>query len=371
MATVNERFRDAGISRAVDVRLYSNGVVRRMIALLHRVDAELAAELSRALQRLPADSFTVERLERLLGGVRELTRQIYAQVHADLQVEIRSLAQVEAPYQAELFRRVVPAEVQVRFPIVGIAFEQVYVAALSRPFQGRLLSGWAAQLEAGAMEVVRNTVRMGYIEGQTTQQIVRRLIGTRAKQYADGTLQRARREVTAVVHTALAHLSQTVRNEMQAANADILAATMWVSTLDARTSEMCRIRDRLKYTVIGHKPIGHNVQWLEGPGKIHWNCRSTSVPVLKSWRELGFDVGELPLGTRASMDGQVPADLTFGRWLSRQSAERQDQVMGKTRGRLMRAGKLKLPDFYDSQGRWLTLDQLKSREVAAFERAGI
>lgn len=371
MATVNERLRDAAISRAVDLRLYSNGVVRRMMALLHRVDAELAVELTRALERLPADSFTVERLERLLVSVREINRQLYARVHGELQSAMRGLAEVEAPYQLELFARIVPDVVQVQFPITGLAVEQVYVAALSRPFQGRLLADWAANLEAGTLEVVRNTVRLGYIEGQTTQQIVRRLIGTRANRYADGTLQRSRREVTAVVHTALAHLSQTVRNEMQAANADILAATMWLSTLDSRTSEMCRIRDHLKYTVTDHKPIGHRVPWLEGPGRIHWNCRSTSVPVVKSWRELGLDMDDLPVGTRASIDGQVPADLTFGRWLNRQSAARQDEVLGKVRGRLMRAGKLKLPDFYDAQGRWLTLDQLRERSADAFRRAGV
>ena len=36
---------------------------------------------------------------------------------------------------------------------------------------------------------------------------------------------------------------------------------------------------------------------------------------------------ELPAGTRASMDGQVPADQTFGQWIKRQSAARQDQVL--------------------------------------------
>lgn len=359
MSTVNERLRDAAISHAVDVRLYSNGVVRRMIALLTSVDAELASELMRALERLPVDSFTVERLEKLLAGVRRLNHALYEQVLTDLTEAMRDLAAVEAPYQTSLIPRALPSEVTL--PIVGITADQVAAAALKRPFQGRLLSGWAKQLEAGQLEIVRNTVRMGYVEGQTTQQIVRRLIGTRANRYADGTLQRSRREVTAVVHTALAHTSQTARNELQAANADVLAATMWLSTLDSRTSEMCRIRDHLKYTVEGHEPIGHRIPWLDGPGKIHWNCRSTSVPVVKSWRELGLDMDQLPVGTRASIDGQVPADLTFGEWLLRQSAKRQDEVLGVTRGRLMRSGKMKLPDFYDAQGRWLTLDQLRER----------
>lgn len=371
MATVNERLRDAAISRAIDLRLYSNGVVRRMMALLHRVDAELAVELTRVLERLPADSFTVERLERLLVSVREINRQLYVQVHGELQSAMRGLAEVEAPYQFELFSRVVPEPVQVRFPIVGLAVEQVYVAALSRPFQGRLLADWAANLEAGTLEVVRNTVRLGYIEGQTTQQIVRRLIGTRANRYADGTLQRSRREVTAVVHTALAHLSQTVRNEMYAANADLVHNIQWISTLDSRVTEICRIRADKLYTAVGHKPVGHRIPWLGGPGAAHFNCRSTSIPIIRSWRELGFASDELPVGTRASMDGQVPANVTFAEWLRAQSAERQDRVLGVTRGRLMRQGKLRLADFYTDTGRWLTLDELRAVSAEAFARAGI
>lgn len=692
MATVNERFRDRAIAHAIDTRMYSNGVVRRMASILSRAEKDLATELTRALERLPADSFTVERLEALIGTVRELNRQMHLQVAGQLQSSIRGLAEVEAPYQTELFRDVVPGIVQVQFPITGIAVEQVYAAAMSRPFQGRLLSGWAAKLEADTLEVVRNTIRLGYVEGQTTQQIVRRLIGTRANRYADGTLQRLRREVTAVVHTALAHTAQVARNEMTAANADILAAVQWVSTLDTRTSPQCRLRDSLKYTIDEHRPIGHRIPWLEGPGRIHWNCipagqrvrvpsairrayrrpykgdlivihtaagrdlactpkhpiltdrgwvaaefldlgdkviahlvgnwesvgdakdddvpsfiedvaesflvsrgviavevpvtapdfhgdgsgseiavvatdwslcvegdaalakdcgdpilidrgtatascvvgaggrvercvadlstsgggvssrdvratligahpihpselllgsaadvnagrletptdnicgdvlpfsdgvnsdsiavhadrarhieggdipatvrstagppqgavddatadarlfddirntesgvmesdavislsrrsfcghvynletesgwfvaegiithncRSASVPVVKSWRELGLNVDQLPPGTRASMDGQVAADLTFRDWLKRQSAERQDDILGPTRGRLMRSGKLDFPEFYDAQGRWLTLDQLRERNAAAFRRAGL
>ena len=74
----------------------------------------------------------------------------------------------------------------------------------------------------------------------------------------------------------------------------------WVSTLDARTTEICRIRDGLKYAVGTHKPIGHLVPWLGGPGRAHWQCRSASVPVLKSWREMGVDMGEMDAGTRAT-----------------------------------------------------------------------
>ena len=46
------------------------------------------------------------------------------------------------------------------------------------------------------------------------------------------------------------------------------------------------------------------------------------------------------------MDGALPADLTYGQWLQKQSAARQDEVVGPTRGALMREGKLPFDELY-------------------------
>ena len=107
-------------------------------------------------------------------------------------------------------------------------------------------------------------------------------------------------------------------------------------TLDSRTTETCRLRDGKQYSPITHRPIGHSYPWLGGPGKAHWQCRSTSVPVTKSFKELGIDIDELPPAERASMDGQVPAETTYAQWIKRQPAARQDQILGPVRGALMR-----------------------------------
>lgn len=91
----------------------------------------------------------------------------------------------------------------------------------------------------------------------------------------------------------------------------------------------------------------------------------------KSFRDLGIDIDELSPGTRASMDGQVPADTTYGQWLKRQSAARQDDVLGPTRGALFRRGGLTIDKFADERGRELTLAELRERDAEAFSRAGL
>lgn len=359
MPTTNARLRDRQLDHAVSVRQFGEGVLRRIMAVLNRSDARLMAQLSEALMRMDRTAFTVERMEGLLAAVRATNAQAYAAVLVELQAELRDLAEVEASAQAATVRASLPAAVAARVPVVPVAMETVYAAALSRPFQGRLLRDWAAQQEASRMVLVRNAVRAGVVEGRTTSEIIRTLRGTREAGYADGLLNKPRRELATVVQTAVSHTAQSARSAFYDANKDLIAAVQWVSTLDNRTTPECAIRDGLQYTTEG-QPLGHSIPWLEGPGRLHFNCRSVDVPVLKSWKELGIDADELPAGTRASMDGQVPAETTYGDWLLRQSAARQDEILGPTRGAMLRDGG-KLPDFYDGKGRPLTLAELRER----------
>ena len=109
------------------------------------------------------------------------------------------------------------------------------------------------------------------------------------------------------------------------------------------------------------EPLDDGPPWLEGPGKLHWGCRSTSVPVLKSWKDLGIDAPEVPDTTRASMDGQVPADTTLEEWLKKQSQARQDTVLGAGKAQLWRDGKITFRDLLDQSGRPLTTEQLRRK----------
>jgi hypothetical protein len=373
METVNERLQSEAMSHALDLNAYSNGIVRRLIGLLNRADADLAAALAQALERLPASEFSVERLESLLLSVRALNAQAYAAVGQELTAEMRKLTEYEAGYQFELFRSVLPPQVVASVGVAQVNVEQAYAAAMSRPFQGRLLREWSASIEADRMTRIRDAVRMGFVQQETVQDIVRRVRGTKAKGYSDGIIEIDRRNAEAVVRTAISHTAGFARDRFFEGNGDLVKAQVWTATLDSRTSEVCRPRDGKQYqSVSPYKPIGHSLPWLGGPGRAHWNCRSTAVPVVKSWRELtGVEGLEFSPSERASMDGAVPADLTYGQWLKRQSAARQDQILGPTRGALLRRGGLEVDRFYSDKGVYLTLDQLRERDAAAFKKAGV
>lgn len=371
MASVNEQLQEAAVSHAVDLQHYSNGVVRRILRLLNRVDADLMGQITAALDRLTPQSFTVDRLELMLGAVRQLNRQAYDAILRELPAGLRELTEYEARYQERLFRAVLPGEVVTAVGLHGVNVDQVHAAAMARPFQGRLLSEWAQDLGTDRMARIRDAIRMGYVENQTIDQIVRRIRGTKAAGYADGLLEISRRDAEAVVRTAVSHTAAYARDAFFQANEELIGSQEWTSTLDTRTTDICRARSGKRYTLDG-KPIGHSLPWLGGPGRAHWGCRSEAVAVTKSWKELtGLDIEEFSPSTRASMDGQVAGDLTYNQWLTNQSATRQDEVLGPTRGKLFRQGKLPMDRFYNNKGRMLTLDELRERDAAAFARAGL
>lgn len=370
MATINNRLSDESIAHSLFVSRYGTGAARRMVTVLNESDAELTARLLVAMDSLGRDGFTVYRLESLLGSVREVNHTAIQGAFGTLYDELIDFAGHEAGYQFDLFHHLLPEAVLRHYPLAAITPDMAYAAAMSRPFQGRLLKEWASNLESDRLARISNAVRIGYMAGDTVEQIARKVRGSAASGYQDGALQMSRANAASITKTAVSHVAAVARDSFASANSDVIDSKQWLSTLDNKTTPTCIVRDRRRYTLDG-KPIGHKIPYLQGPGRIHFCCRSTEALITKSWRELGIDSDEMDAGTRASMDGQVPEDTTYGEWLQRQSPDRQDKVLGVMRGRLMREGGMSPDEFFSDKGEFLTLSQLREIDGQAFQKAGL
>jgi hypothetical protein len=93
------------------------------------------------------------------------------------------------------------------------------------------------------------------------------------------------------------------------------------------------------------------------------------VPTVRPWSDLLWDqsvsqrvksvVGKLPPGTRASIDGQIPASLDYELWL-RKDGVFQIKTLGRVRWKLWRGGKLGFEDLISQNNRPLTVAQLRA-----------
>lgn len=346
---VNSVLRDRAIRHALALNQYGTGLADRMVRLLNRGDAAIVEKFAAGLAQIEERGVGMsaaarKRLETLLGQVGDLNTAAYADLSIALVDELEQFGGNEASFQRQSLAMAVPVDVA----IVGPSAKRLSAIVSSEPFEGRILSEYLSDMEAGRVKRMSAAVREGMRAGETTDQIVRRIRGSKAARYSDGVLNISRRSAQSIVRTAVNHVSNVTAQETWKASSNVVKGWQFLATLDIRTTHTCAGLDGSVHP-IGQGPI---------PPR-HLRCRSISVAVTKSFRELGIDADELPEAKRASMDGQVAGGSKFSDWLRGKDGATQDKVLGKTRAELFRTGKLDLRDFISGDGTVLTLDELK------------
>lgn len=356
MPTINERFLDFQIAQQIRWLRVGNAEYQKIEAILKRADAEIEALLLRT-----KGPYSQIRLQALKKQIDEILNDIHSRVSTSLISSVRDTVATSAEVETSAFKRLLPAGLDVTTPNIGVLVK----ASMIKPFNGAVLGDWINQLQQGDLDRTWKTILDGITTGETTDNIIRNVIGSADLRYKDGVREVTRRGAQALVRTAITNAANEGRQGMWEDNQDLISCIRWVSTLDSRTTPICRSRD-------GHVgPVVPDPNWQPPPGApllqppmvrppAHANCRSTTVAVIRSWKELGFSVSELPKGTRASMNGQVPEDMTYWDWFSKQSASIQKEVLGPGRYDLWKSGKIDVSEFVDDRGHVLTLDELKN-----------
>lgn len=353
MPDVNTKLLDQTIRHAVYLERYKSGTVKRMLAVLAKSESALRDELANRMLAIETRGFdtgplTTQRIEQMIAAILQIRADQLAVFGESLQGELVDLAEYETPFLSAQIETTLPAPVLAQVAVVTPSPQQVYAAAMARPFNGTLLKEALTQLTAADAARIRESIRTGYATGQTTGQMISALMGK------FGQLIGTRRNAEALIRTALQHTAMVARQEMLRENSDLIKGVKYVASLDSRTTPICRALD--------------GKVWPADSSKIryppaHWQCRSTVTFITKSWKELGMVADEMPPGTRASMSGQVPDDLTYNNWLKTQSAGFQNDVLGKTRAQLFREGGLSMDRFVDLKTNHVfTLDDLRRRE---------
>jgi SPP1 gp7 family putative phage head morphogenesis protein len=356
--TAEQRLLDSTIRNMVMLERLKAGEVKKFAPFLIQIDQSIR-------ERLSGDEltdFTRARLDRLLKEVDAVLTGIFAGYTDQLQLDLMDIAQSQASFEAKLLTNTLPLGVSLDVAVP--ALQTLKTAAFKNPLSikgnggGKLLDSFIKDWSAAEVEKISGAIRQGWFEGQTNAEIVRQIRGTKALAYSDGILSTTERNAATVVRTSVQHVANQARNEVAKANDDIVKGVKFLSTLDNRTSQICRSLSGQVFPVdSGPRP------------PMHPNCRS-SIILLTKYSDI-FSKG----ATQSSMHGQVSADLTYYQWLHTQSAAFQDLAIGPTRGKLFRDGGISAEKFSELQlgtnFKPLTLEMMKELEPEVFAKAGL
>lgn len=385
---------------AIDLNRYSNSVARRIINSYNDIIIDAVNQL-RTIDELAAP-VKAARLRGILAQLKDSLTTWAGDATEITAADLQGLALLQSEFVTDQLRRALPAgardavrtvEISPQFAqsVVTTDPTQINVVTLSddlfaavqgapQTFSLTAAKGATITLPNGQVvqkafrgisvdqaERFAQVVRNGLLTGEPTPAIAKRLIGNlqlgetgSVKQIAQkgGELTQAtNNQVITLVRTSVNQVANASSQQVYEANQDITQKYRYVATLDTRTSSICRALD------------GREFEYGKGPTPPqHFNCRSTTVPVI-DYKELGFTPP--PPGKRASMDGQVPADLSYGQWLDKQDAATKAEVLGKERvpyfNKLVEkyGAKDAMAKLVRDDGSELTLEQLRRRYGSA------
>jgi SPP1 gp7 family putative phage head morphogenesis protein len=392
MSTPEALFRNA-----IDLNRFSNSVARRVINAYNDIIIDAVNQL-RTIDELAAP-VKAARLRGILAQLKDSLGTWAGDSTELTALELQGIAQLQSEFVSEELRKALPAgarnivntvEISPQFAqsVVTTDPTQLNVVALSddlfaavqgAPQTFSLTAAQGATITLPNGEVVSKAfrgiavdqaerfsqvVRQGLLTGEPTPAIAKRLIGSlqfgeRAKTVreiaaAGGQATAiADNQIVALVRTSINQVANTASQQVYEANQDITKKYRYVATLDTRTSAICRALD------------GKVFEYGKGPTPPqHFNCRSTTVPVI-DYKELGFDPP--PPGRRAAQGGQVPANTSYGKWLSEQDLATKAKALGASKVAYFNKLSNKygpeaaIAKLVSKDGTELTLDQLRAR----------
>lgn len=312
---------------------------RRVVRpLLFELPAKLAAVRARG------DDYTRDMFPAMASMLDDISRTIAKGADAAGKLTAKRMAEIaerEVEWTASALKRAAP-EVKAE---VGRELGKDAAGEAAQGTKDRIWLGdttervFARDLGEKTGEAVRRTITTAQKHGLSVDGTVKLLRGSPGK---SGILaEKPVYTIRGLVRSAATHAS----SEGRMASYRALGVTHWrfIATLDQRTTIQCASED------------GNTYPLDEGPiPPLHANCRSSVSPVIE---------GLEPFGTRASIKGPVSAKTNFEEWLAQLPEGEQEMVLGKTKARAWRAGKLKLKDMLGKDLQPLTLAELEGLDL--------
>lgn len=333
-------------------RKESNNVFNQLLILmLDLSEAEKTA--------LSQGRYTTSDLKEIKALFDDLYSSVATTVSDTFALSAISYALYEANFTAKLYGE-----------SVDLTGESIVKKSKSTPLStGQLVDDVWKDLAEKVRKKAMYTVRQGIVNGNTTQQIVSELKGSKVGgEYVGGIVEQSRSALEANVRTLRSHVANSAMQD----TFDILGYEYkkFLATIDGRVSKICASLDS--------KVWKSNDPNLRQP-PLHYNCRSILVGTDKDGSMLGKrpfvednrPVSKIPKSEREGIIGQIDANTSFSEWFKTADSSFQRDWLGPKRLKLYQDGKFTLDKFIDPLGRQYTLKELEVLDSAVFKRLGI
>ena len=356
--TANERLLSDAIRHAVYNERLKTYEANKIIQFLEQdVFKDLIDKLRIRISKITERGFdvgpaTTRRIRTMLGDINDIIGSGVKEANSILVGDLKQIAIHESEWQVKTLTNATPDALKITYQIPTPT--QLNTIITSDPMQGDILKKWGQRLSASSQEELRRAVQIGMVEGESIPKIINRVAGADSA----SVFNKIKRNVASYTRTAVSHVNNRAAETTWQENEDMIKGVVYVATLDSRTTLICMGLD------------GEVFKVGDGPRPPqHYNCRSTTAPVLKSWEELGIKANEIPAGTRVSMNGQVPKEMTYNDWLKKMDSNPKtqsivDDALGRERAKLFREG-VPVQKFTDSNNSPLTLAEIRVKEGMA------
>lgn len=289
---------------------------------------QMRDEVRKQVLQFGDDNRTRQNLEKLLRDLDGVLDGITTNWQDKLTEDLQTLAGYEADWTTKTLEANVNAEFITPSP------DQVWSAAKWNPMPlgdkpadlFGLMKGWQ---DAEVNRLV-NGVKMGFVQGRTTRDIVKDVVGT------GGLADISQRNAAALVKTAINHVSTQAKDVTYEKNKDIVEGYELVVTLDSRTSAICR-------SWPPNKVYRLDDEYQPKP-PFHVACRTTTAPVISSEYDF-LDAGAKRAARGAEGGTQVDASTSYYDFFARQPAWWQDKAIGPIRGAIFRNAGMSPEEF--------------------------
>lgn len=331
MKSYNEEIAELEVVRALLFERIKNGLSKKIARFYNEMIDDLQAQILKDKNIATHLKDTIADLKSRLS-----TPDLHKDFAAIARSELEHLDNYNKILGFALFARVLPEK----------SIENLISTTL---VQGATIKAWNYGLQADQAKRLERDLKIGISLGETNILLAQRIAASLGK---------SKREATTLAVTGAGAIVSEVRQKFFEANDDVIKYYQYQATLDTRTSELCRAYDGLLWDT-EYKPVDHKLPFRMPRVNTHFNCRSTIIPITKSWEELGVEgMEEIDAGTRASMNGYVPKNMNFNDWLKTQSPETIEKTLGKGRAELFLQGKITMRDLITQQGRSVDLTTL-------------